>query len=126
MLAHTGISEDIVRALAHNNNIAESGKVDASAAQKKYVANAAKRMEGLLDRDKVGGWDVWLGRFPRPYPYHWAPPPGSPPPPPPLPPSFPSARAAEAEHPAGGATVPRPEAVTAPQPRAATAAVGAL
>ena len=54
MLAHTGISEDIVRALAHNNNIAESGKVDASAAQKKYVANAAKRMEGLLDRDKVG------------------------------------------------------------------------
>ena len=43
-----------MRALAHNNNIAESGKVDASAAQKKYVANAAKRMEGLLDRDKVG------------------------------------------------------------------------
>ena len=53
VLANTGITDDIVRAIAHNNNIAESGKIDSSAAQKKHVANAAKRMEGLLDRDKV-------------------------------------------------------------------------
>ncbi|GAX79721.1 hypothetical protein CEUSTIGMA_g7162.t1 [Chlamydomonas eustigma] len=55
VLSNISISEDVVRALAHNNNIAESGKVDGSAAQKKFVANAAKRMEALLDKDKSQG-----------------------------------------------------------------------
>ena len=54
VLSNSSITEDIVRSLAHNNNIAESGKVDSGATQKKFVANAAKRMEGLLDKDKVG------------------------------------------------------------------------
>ena len=52
-MANAAITEDIVRAIAHNNNIVESGKIGSSAAEKKYVVNAAKRMEGLLDRDKV-------------------------------------------------------------------------
>lgn len=42
-----------MRAVAHNNMLAASGKMEGGAANKKGVANAAKRLEGMLDRDKV-------------------------------------------------------------------------
>lgn len=53
VLANETITEEVVRAIAHNNVIAASGKVDGTHQQKKYVAAAARRVEGLLDKDKV-------------------------------------------------------------------------
>lgn len=53
VLANETVTEEVVRAVAHNNVIAASGKVDGTHQQKKYVAAAARRVEGLLDKDKV-------------------------------------------------------------------------
>lgn len=55
VLANTAVTEEVVRAVAHNNMLAASGKMEGGAANKKGVANAAKRLEGMLDRDKVRG-----------------------------------------------------------------------
>jgi signal recognition particle subunit SRP72 len=53
VLSNESLTEEVVRAIAHNNTIAASGKVDGSQQQRKYVAAAARRVEGLLDKDKV-------------------------------------------------------------------------
>lgn len=49
------LGDEPTRAVAANNQFADSGRVDALAAHKKSVAGAAKKLEGMMeDAAKVG------------------------------------------------------------------------
>lgn len=52
VLSNSAISYEEARTVAHNNTMACSCKVETGAAHKKYVNNAAKRLEGMLDKEK--------------------------------------------------------------------------
>ncbi len=58
VLSNSSINEEVVRAVAHNNMLVDSGRLDGGGGkgevQKKVSGIAAKRLEVLLDRDKVG------------------------------------------------------------------------